>query len=464
LDPDHFSLKQPASLIFDIGKTTKKALLFDEHFHVLEERTECFAEILDDDGFPSEDIQALTVWVKEMVTYFSAHVSYYVSHINFSAYGASLINLDGDGNIIRPFYNYLKPLPEKIKKEFLDQFNIDGALPETTASPFLGLLNAGLQPYWLKRDKPETYKQIKTLLHFPQYFPYLITGNKFCEITSVGCHTMLWDFQKNSYHDWGIRENIVSLFPELQSPTHAHHHALNGRDIKVGIGVHDSSAALMPYLVTEDKPFLLLSTGTWNICFNPFDDRPLTKEELQQDCLCYMTFEGKPVKASRLFLGHEHEAQQKAMALFFKVAPDAYKSVVFNERLYKNISEDNIAPAFYPITFESASPVKRDLLKSNNYTSFNNFEEAQHALIRTLVQWQEVAIDLVDPEGKIRNIIVVGGFTKSPLFLEIMTRELKGRKIFISDHPRASALGAAWLVNGREKYESKRDLLKLTAL
>ena len=77
------------------------------------------------------------------------------------------------------------------------------------------------------------------------------------------------------------------------------------------------------------------------------------------------------------------------------------------------------------------------------------------------MRWQKISIDLLDPDFSIKNIIVVGGFTKSSLFLEIMKRELTRRTILVSDHPRATALGAAWLVRGKESYSDKKSLLNV---
>ena len=91
--------------------------------------------------------------------------------------------------------------------------------------------------------------------------------------------------------------------------------------------MHDSSAALIPYLACFDEPFLLISTGTWCISLNPFNHEPLTAEELQQDCLCYLSYEGKPVKAARYFGGNEHEQTVKKIAsgLITGVSEDFYK-------------------------------------------------------------------------------------------------------------------------------------------
>src|SRR6185436_17742410 len=97
--------------------------------------------------------------------------------------------------------------------------------------------------------------------------------------------------------------------------------------VAVGAGLHDSSAALIPYLATFREPFILLSTGTWCISLNPFNHSQLSDYELDQDCLCYLSYEGKPVKASRLFAGYEHEQQVKRLADHFNKPLDHYSTV-----------------------------------------------------------------------------------------------------------------------------------------
>ena len=54
-----------------------------------------------------------------------------------------------------------------------------------------------------------------------------------------------------------------------------------GRRIRVGIGIHDSSAALLSYIRCDRKPFVLVSTGTWSIALNPFNEQLLTTSELK---------------------------------------------------------------------------------------------------------------------------------------------------------------------------------------
>lgn len=453
--------RQPITLIFDIGKTTKKVLVFDRDFHALEEQTETFAEIIDDDGFPCENVEAVTNWVDQAFAYFLNHSKYLVTHVNFSAYGASLVHIDRDGRIVKPFYNYLKTLPEDCKHLFLEKYNAKNDISSTTASPFLGLLNSGLQLFWMKYKKPDLFSSITTTLHFPQYFTYLLTRKKWSEITSIGCHTMLWDFETQDYHPWVESENLKSLLPPVRHANFTTDCLFNDTTVRAGIGVHDSSAALMPYLAVMKEKFMLLSTGTWNICFNPFNHRPLTNLELAQDCLCFLTFDGNPVKASRIFLGHEHELQQRALAVHFKVDPEFYKTIQFNDNIYQRLNKNNGWIDFKPLGMEGSGPILTKANLETNYASLNNLEEAQHQLVRQLVRWQKISVDLLDPDYQIKNLIVVGGFTKSNLFLQIMKMEMPERKILISDHPRASALGAAWLVCGKEAYADKMGMLNV---
>jgi sugar (pentulose or hexulose) kinase len=94
-------------------------------------------------------------------------------------------------------YNYLKPYPESLQKQFYNTYGREAEFAFRTASPVLGSLNSGMQLYRIKYEKPELFKEIKYALHLPQYLSFLISGKVCSDITSIGCHTNLWDFQKN---------------------------------------------------------------------------------------------------------------------------------------------------------------------------------------------------------------------------------------------------------------------------
>ena len=113
--------------------------------------------------------------------------------------------------------------------------------------------------------------------------------------------------------------------------------AMYGENVFVGTGIHDSSAALAPYFYDGTEPFVLISTGTWCITMNPFNETPLTKAELEADCLCYLSVQQTPVKASRLFMGHIHDVNLKHIAAHFGVEPKAFEQMQWtNEEIRNN--------------------------------------------------------------------------------------------------------------------------------
>jgi sugar (pentulose or hexulose) kinase len=249
-------------LIFDIGKTNKKVLLFNENLDVISTKSVELPETIDEDGFPAEDIQLLTSFILNAFREVLADKRYKVRGVNFSAYGASLVYLDTKGKILTPLYNYLKPCPQQLLDNFYEQYGGQENFSRSAASPVLGSLNSGMQLYRFKKEQPEKIKSLATVLHLPQYLASLVTGQFYSELTSIGCHTNLWDFDKNAYQQWLFDEQLEQYLPPITNKLYTSVQ-INELEIIVGTGLHDSSAALIPYKLEKKNRFLLLSTGTW---------------------------------------------------------------------------------------------------------------------------------------------------------------------------------------------------------
>lgn len=418
----------PVICIFDIGKTNKKVFLFDEDYKIRFEKSIELPEIKDEDGFPCEDIHALTSWVTETFNEVALLREFEIKAINVSAHGASFVHVDESGKPVAPLYNYLKPFPEKLKQTFYNTYGGEKSFAQVTASPVLGNLNSGMQLYWLKHERPDVFKRIKYSLHLPEYISYLFSGQVASGITSIGCHTNLWDFTKNDYHSWVTKESILQKLAPTKPDSHIDKVSINNHDIKVGLGLHDSSAALIPYLQYIKEPFVLLSTGTWSISLNPFNNTELTAAELQKDCLCYLTYEGKPVKASRLFAGNWHDEEFKKLAERFHKDEHAYTQVSYN----------------------------KDFKKSDS-----TFEGAYHTLIAELISMQKAATDLI-MQPIIKNIYVDGGFSKNPLFMNMLAKVYPEVSTYSADLHQASALGAALAMH--EVWNTKNKTTQLITL
>ena len=428
-----------STLVFDIGKTNKKYFIFDENFNLINHHESVFPETCDDDGYPCDNIDLITQWLIDSYNFVAS--KFKISFINFSTYGASFVHLDKSGLPVTPLYNYLKPLPNHVADHFFSYFKDKESFSIETSSPYLGMLNSGVQLFWLMNDKKPTYSKIKISLHLPQYCSFIFTKQFVSEYTSIGCHTGLWDFSKRKYHNWVKKCGIQhKLSPVVNSN---HYYTIKG--IRIGVGIHDSSAALLPYLYGSIERFILISTGTWSICLNPFNKEKLTKRELENDCLSFMQPNGNPVKASRLFLGHEHEKQLIEINNYFDKNSGYFLKIKFDEKLYYTLLRENLK-AFY---FESWESHDKRNIKINH---FKSFKEAYHQLILELVHSQVKSLKLViGKSDKINTIFIDGGFSKNELFYKMIAIKLPDYRIKITELAGGSALGAAIILN-REKF------------
>jgi sugar (pentulose or hexulose) kinase len=370
----------PVILIFDVGKTNKKLFLFNINYEIVFESSTQFEELIDEDGFPCDDIIAITDWIKNSVVQLRGNNVYEIKAIHYSGYGASFVYIDEEGKAIEPIYNYLKPFKASTKKLFEDNYGDIDRICLETASPDLDNLNSGLQLYRIKIEQPELYKKIKWALHLPQYLHFVVTGELYTDLTSIGCHTMLWNFNENTYHHWVFAEGINEKFPPIHQ----------------NVGLHDSSSALIPYLSAFNEDFVLISTGTWCISLNPFNQSILTKEELKSDTLCFKSIAGNSVKASRVFIGKEHEVESKKLS-----------------KLYNN---------------------KID------------FDEAYEKLMEEMVKKQVQSTNLI-LQSNTKKIFVDGGFSKNKYYLRGLAFTYPEIEIYSSTIAQASAIGAALVVH-----------------
>ena len=430
--------------IFDIGKTNKKFFLFDANYREVYKEYQRFAEIEDEDGFPCDDLTAIRNWVMAVFRKILADERFDVRAINFSTYGASFVHIDKNGQPVAPLYNYLKPFPEDLLSSFYEKYGDELSFAGETASPPLGMLNSGLQLYWLKYARPEVFHKIRWSLHFPQYLSFLLSGIPLSEYTSIGCHTGLWDYARHDYHRWVYAERIDRILPPIAQTGTSINVRYGQQEIRTGIGIHDSSSALLPYLRVDRKPFLLLSTGTWSIALNPFSEEVLTGEDLRNDCLNFMRTDGRQVKASRLFLGHQYKVQSERLLDHFGQSKDVRRTIKFDPVIYRKLQAD----------FRGATTA--------DLTVFPDFTTAFHQLLRELVNLQIASAQRAIGNTPINKIYIDGGFADNPIYVALLSQHFSGKKVRITQAPLGSALGAAMVI--AEEMPGKKFLKKHYAL
>jgi hypothetical protein len=104
---------------------------------------------------------------------------------------------------------------------------------------------------------------------YPQYWAWRLSGVAASEITSLGCHTDLWQPSRQQYSSLVDRMGWNRLFPPMRpawtalntlKPELAARTGLP-ENCRVLCGIHDSNASLLRHLTVTPAP-AVLSTGT----------------------------------------------------------------------------------------------------------------------------------------------------------------------------------------------------------
>lgn len=449
-------MKIKVTAVFDIGKTNKKFFLFDKDYQEVYREYTRFEEIKDEDGHPCENLKALQKWLKNVFNRILKSENFDITAINFSSYGASWVHLDEQGEVLTPLYNYTKPLDAIIQNSFYEKYGPEEEFSATTGSPVSGMLNSGMQLYWLKQSRPEVFKKIRFSLHLPQYLSYIFTGIPISEYTSIGCHTGLWDYEKRDYHSWVYEEELDKKFPPIVSTETSLNMNYNGKRIKIGVGIHDSSSALLPYVRSVKKPFILVSTGTWSVALNPFSEGTLNPQLVSQGCLNYMRINGKPVKSSRMFLGNEYKLQVQKLSEHYKVPPDFHKTIAFDYNVFLDIDSS------FKSLYKWISLEEKDIPSQTSFP-YDSFTYAYHHLMIELVKLQVKGIQLAQGNKKIKKLYVDGGFSDNDVYIKLLSHFLRNMTLRTTTASLGSALGAAISISDTQlnsKFLKKNYSLK----
>lgn len=191
---------------------------------------------------------------------------------------------------------------------------------------------------------------------------------------------------------------------------------------------------MIPYLLNFIEPFVLISTGTWCISLNPFNNTPLTKAELGNDCLCYLQYQGLPVKASRLFAGYQHEQETQKLATLFQKPIGHYKQISYNEALAKKLKK-----------LLAANSEKE--LSSLRAEDFSTYEEAYHYLMVDIIEKQVRSTQLILNGTNIRRIFVDGGFSKNVIYMNLLAAAFPAVEVYSASIAQATAIGVALAIH-----------------
>jgi sugar (pentulose or hexulose) kinase len=310
-----------STVVLDVGKTLSKASLWSPTGLLLERRSYVNARP-DAGGYLALDAAGIENWLATTLRDFS-HMERF-GQIVPVAHGAAAALIRA-GELHTPPLDYEHPIPAAIHLEY-DQHREPFLL---TGSPALPAgLNLGAQLHFLERTQPDIWRGEPTVMPWPQYWSWRLSGRAVSEVTSLGCHTDLWYPIAAAYsraaltRGWAARFAPFARADAILGPISAEWTERSGLtgDINVLCGLHDSNAALLAARAAvgqEKGDMTVLSTGTWFVamrtpCNTRFTD--LRNLPVDRDCLVNVDVNGAPVPSARFMGGREIEILMGAEA------------------------------------------------------------------------------------------------------------------------------------------------------
>lgn len=303
-------MREGQFIVIDIGKTLAKVSLWSVDGQLLDRHVRPNHRC-ESDGIPHLDTDATAGWVFETLKKIAGHPVRYIIPV---AHGAAVAAIRENALAFAPL-DYEAELPEQLAASYRAQRD-----PFThTGSPALPAgLNLGSQLHWLENRAPKAFRDA-TLMPYAQYWAWLFTGVAISEVSSLGCHSDLWNPSAGDYSLMAKRRGWAGQFAPIVGagdvvgtikPDIARSTGLSP-EVEVVAGIHDSNAALLAargFADIDNNEATVLSTGTWFVAMRlPKETVDLTDLPEARDCLVNIDAFGHPVPSARFMGGREIE-------------------------------------------------------------------------------------------------------------------------------------------------------------
>ena len=438
--------KPGAIVVIDIGKSNAKLALVDPDTRAVAAVRTTANTVRTDGPYPHFNVDALWQWILDGLAVFARDGE--IATISVTTHGACFALVAGE-RLALPILDYEHDGPEEVRASYRQ---VCGDFSETLSPDLPNGLNAGRQLFWLSRKFPEAFEETETILPYPQYWVWRLTGLKVAEVTSLGCHTDLWAPRAAAYSRFAVNQGWDRLFPPLVrawdvvgsiDPEIARRTGI-AATARVVAGIHDSNASLLPHLLTRPAPFAVLSTGTWTIVLAPGGS--IEQLDPARDCLANVDAFGRPVPSTRFMAGREFA--------ILSAGSDAEPSAAEVSRV---LSEKIMAlPTFAPGTgpfgkAEGHWTVDPDSLSPGERV-------AAASLYAVFVT--ETCLSLAGAAGP---VIVEGPFARNRLFLSGLARRIP-RPIMAEPDATGTVDGAVLLAGGPHTALKPKDATPVAPL
>jgi sugar (pentulose or hexulose) kinase len=420
--------------VIDIGKTNAKVVVLDAQTSTEIAAARTANRVLKSAPYPHYDIEGLWDFIISALKNFAASPGF--DAISITTHGASAAMLSADGSLALPVLDYEHGYPQGVQDAYA-QLRPDFS---ETFSPGLSVgLNVGAQIHYLKSTFPADFARVATILTYPQYWAFRLTGVAANEVTSLGCHTDLWNPTAGSYSSLVDTLNIRRLMAPVRSAFDALGPVLPALSEEIGLiksvpvycGIHDSNASLLPHLVENEAPFAVVSTGTWVISFGVGGD--LDHLDPKRDALANVDAYGRAVPSARFMGGREFEILVAEIGAASSDTVEAALETVIEKGLM-----------LLPNVVEGSGPFPDQKMRWLADTGANAAERLG-AVSLYLALMTETCLDLIGARGP---IFVEGPFALNRAYLMALSA-VTGRDVIALPGSTGTSQGAALLTGIR---------------
>lgn len=430
-------------IVIDLGKTLSKVSLWSPDGVMLDRQVRPTESVVEND-IRRLDADGIAAW---LVGALHAYAGRDVSHIIPVGHGAGVVAIAGDKPAFLPL-DYEQSLPAAVAEDYArkrDAFAVTG-------SPCLpGGLNLGAQLYWLDRLYPEAMRTA-TLLPWAQYWAWFLSGIATSEVSSLGCHTDLWDPASGGFSPMAKREGWAGRFAPLAKASAAvgtlrpDLSAVTGlpSGVRILAGLHDSNAALLAarsFPLIADHESTILSTGTWFVAMRLAACAVAAADlDEDRDTLVNVDVFGKPVPSARFMGGREIETVIEFDTRRVDIKPDQPLLLASVPGLLERgtMLMPTLAPGFGPF----ADRQSRWVDPPEQWTGTWFARRAAVCLYAALVA--DTSLDLI---GSKERLLIEGRFAEAEVFVRALAALRPDTEVYVANAHNDVSFGALRLIN-----------------
>ena len=420
------SPRESAILVFDIGKTNVKLLVMNSTGSILNVlKTE--NRSLDKPPYLQLDTEGVWNWLMDSAS--SLAQDHAIAAIVTSTHGCAAALVDHTGLVLPPMDYEAEP-PSDITEAFEA---VTPPFSQTQTPRLPQSQNLGRQLFWQQQKFPDAFGKMQWVLTYPQYWAWRLSGVAASEITSIGCHSHLWNPGKKRFSPLIQIMGWENLFPPFRSafeilgtitPNVAKRTGLS-QTCKVYTGIHDANAAYSLYLRRHDRPFSLVSTGTWVVMFSP----RMRLEDLDEhrDTMALVNILGEPLPTARFMGGRE-----------FDLLTADVDSKMFTQEDLAHVIEKQ---SFLLPSYAAGGP----FAQRKGEASGPDLTEPGEILARAtlyLALMTQISMAMMDSDG---DLIIDGGFVTNLWYCRLLTSLLGHERCYLNHTKEGTALGAGML-------------------